>query len=65
MTAEERVQRAWSKVTFGPGWEDRLSELMEEEIRGAVAEALTERGYTSSLMTNQVVLEETKDDPRL
>ena len=41
MTAEDRVQRAWAKLTFGPGWEKRLSALMVEEIEAAVAEALT------------------------
>lgn len=39
MTPEDRVERAWSKLAFGPGWEDRLSALMAEEIKDAVAQA--------------------------
>lgn len=41
MTADERVQRAWANLELGPGWEDRLSALMAEEIREAVADALS------------------------
>lgn len=57
-TPEDRVERAWANVTFGPGWEDRLSALMVKEIKGAVMQAATSNSKILREFSDEQIHEE-------
>jgi len=52
---KDRVKRAWSKLTYGPGWEKRLSALMVEEIEGAARQAWDGAPIMANAELNAVV----------